>query len=746
MAEQVHRALGLTDDEADRIAEILGREPNHLELAMYSVMWSEHCSYKSSRIHLKRLPTEAPWVLVGPGENAGVVDVGDGIAAAIRIESHNHPSAIEPYQGAATGAGGILRDIFTMGARPIALMDPLRFGPLNDPRSRWVAEGVVSGISGYGNSVGVPTVGGETVFDPTYQGNPLVNVLCLGLLPTERLVLGAATGEGNLAVLLGSATGRDGIGGVSVLASAGFDDADADKRPSVQVGDPFEEKRLIEACLELLDAGLVVGIQDLGGAGLTCATSETASRGGVGMDVDVAAVPRREEGMEPFEVMTSESQERMLAIVTPDHLDAVLAICDRWEVRAAVVGTVTPGPEASDGGRLRILDPAGGGVVADVPAASLHEDAPLYDRPRQAPGGFDEVARVGPVVNPATAGDDPGADLLGLLGLLGDRSWVWRQYDHQLFVNTVAGPGGDATVLRLRHPTTGEPTGRGLALTTDGNHRWCAVDPRVGTASIVAEALLNLAVVGATPLALVNCLNFGNPEHPEVMWQLSESVDGMADACTAFGIPVVGGNVSLYNESNGVDIDPSPVVGLLGVIDDLGTPPPGPNLTDGGRLVVVGPPAQRELAGSVWAHTRGQRGGGLPALDFGVHAAVARVVAQLVSAGLIAGAHDVSEGGLAVALAEMAAGSGMGVTAARIADHAECFGESPSRVVLCVDPDQVGAVTAVCEAAGVPVARIGVAGGDRFAIKGLMDLPLDDVVRPWRDTVGDALGGGTTQG
>jgi phosphoribosylformylglycinamidine synthase len=742
MSEPVHRALGLTDDEARQIDEILGRPANHLELAMYSVMWSEHCSYKSSRIHLKRLPTEAPWVLVGPGENAGVIDVGDGIAVAIRIESHNHPSAIEPYQGAATGAGGILRDIFTMGARPIALMDPLRFGPLDDPRSRWIAEGVVSGISGYGNSVGVPTVGGEVVFDPTYQGNPLVNVLCVGVLPVERLVLGQASGVGNLAVLLGSATGRDGIGGVSVLASAGFDDADTDKRPSVQVGDPFEEKRLIEACLELLDAGLVVGIQDLGGAGLTCATSETASRGGVGMDVDVSAVPRREAGMEAFEVMTSESQERMLAIVEPEGLEAVLAICDRWEVRAAVVGTVTAGPGGSDGGRLRIVDTEAG-VLADVPAASLHDAAPLYDRPRQAPTGFDEDTRTGPVTNPATGCDNPAADLLALLC---DPSWVFRQYDHQLFLNTVVGPGGDGTLLRLRHPDTGADTGRALGLTTDGNHRWCAVDPRVGTALIVAEAMLNLAVVGASPLALVNCLNFGNPEHPEVMWQLSESVDGMADACTAFGVPVVGGNVSLYNESNGVDIDPTPVIGLLGMVDDLTVPPPGPRLTDGGRLVVIGPAPQRELAGSAWAASKGQRGGGLPSLDFGVHADVARTVAQLIGGDMVLGAHDVGEGGLGVTVAEMVAHSGVGATVARVADHVDLFSESPSRVVVCVDPERLTAVLNVCEAAGVETTRIGVAGGDRLAVKGLVDVSVADVVAAWRGRLPGALGHGTTQG
>jgi len=745
MEDAIHRSLGLTDDEFASITSLLGREPNHLELAMYAVMWSEHCSYKSSRVHLKRLPTEAPWVLVGPGENAGVVDVGDGIAAAIRIESHNHPSAIEPYQGAATGVGGILRDIFTMGARPIALMDPLRFGPLDDPRSRWIAEGVVSGVSGYGNSVGVPNVGGETVFDETYRGNPLVNVLCLGLLPTERLVLGQATGVGNLAVLLGSTTGRDGIGGVSVLASAGFADEETDsaKRPSVQVGDPFEEKRLIEACLELLDAGLVVGIQDLGGAGLTCATSETASRGGMGMDVDVSVVPRREDGMEPFEVMTSESQERMLAIVEPDGLDAVLAICERWEVRATVIGRVTPGPATGDpdGGRLRILDGWDGEVLADIPAASLHEDAPLYRRPCVAPPAFDQATRVLDAPGPAPTTDDPGADLLGLLA---DTRWVWSQYDHQLFLNTVEGPGGDAAVLRLKHPSTGVDTGRGLALTTDGNHRWCAVDPRAGTALTVAESVLNLACVGARPLAVVNCLNFGNPEHAEVMWQLSEAVDGMAEACEAFGIPVIGGNVSLYNESLGADIDPTPVVGMLGIVDRLDRRPPGVGLVDGGRLLLLGV-TQPEVSGSRWARERGQRGGHLPALDVDVHRRVTDLTRTLVAGGLVEGVHDVATGGLGLALAEMASRSRLGVAVARVADAAELFSESPSRVVLCVDPERVRAVEAACEHAGVPVSRIGAAGGDRVSVKGLLDLALADVVGAWDQRIPSALGSGTAQ-
>jgi phosphoribosylformylglycinamidine synthase len=745
MDEPLHRSLGLTDDEAGDIERILGRQPNHLELAMYAVMWSEHCSYKSSRIHLRRLPTEAEWVLVGPGENAGVVDVGHGIAAAIRIESHNHPSAIEPYQGAATGVGGILRDIFTMGARPIAVMDPLRFGSLDDPRSRWIAEGVVSGVSGYGNSVGVPTVGGETVFDDTYADNPLVNVLCLGTLPTERLVLGQASGVGNLAVLLGSTTGRDGIGGVSVLASAGFDDGDEAKRPSVQVGDPYEEKRLIEACLALLDAGLVVGIQDLGGAGLTCATSETASRGGVGMDVDVRAIPLREAGMEPFEILTSESQERMLAIVEPDVLEQVHAICEAWDVRASVIGRVTPGPTgagASDGGRLRILDGWDGEVLADVPAASLHEDAPLYDRPRQAPASWDAATRTlaGP---PPPEPDDLGADLLDLLA---DTSWVWSQYDHQLFLNTVVGPGDDATVLRLRHPVTRVDTGAALALTTDGNHGWCAVDPRVGTALTVAESILNLACVGALPLAVVNCLNFGNPENPEVMWQLSEAVDGMAEACRAFGVPVIGGNVSLYNESRGTDIDPTPVIGMLGRIPRLDRRPPGAGLVPGGRLLLVGPSdPQGVLAGSAWVRSKGHRGGRLPELDPALHDEVASAVRALVTGGLVAGVHDVASGGVGVALAEMAVRSGVGFQAARIHDVGELFGEAPSRVVLCIEPASLGAVLNVLEAAGLPTARIGAAGGDRLSIKDLLDVGLADAVARWRGCIPDALGAGTAQ-
>ncbi len=734
--DDTHRALGLTDEEYGRIAEILGRRPNHLELAMYSVMWSEHCSYKSSRIHLRRFPTEAPWVLVGPGEGAGVVDVGDGIAAALRIESHNHPSAIEPYQGAATGVGGILRDIFSVGARPIAVMDPLRFGPLDDARARWVAEGVVSGISGYGNSVGVPTVGGETVFDETYADNPLVNVLCLGVMPTERLVLGRAEGTGNLAVLLGSTTGRDGIGGVSVLASAGFsdDESDAEKRPSVQVGDPFEEKRLIEACLELLDRDLAVGVQDLGGAGITCATSETAAKGGAGMDVLVDEVPLRQPGMEPFEVMTSESQERMLAIVTPDRLDEVLEIAARWEVRATVIGTVT------GSGRLRVVD-GDGTVLADVPAKSLEEDAPLYDRPRSAPADLDErrLDRAASLAAP----EDCGADLLGMVG---DTRWVWSQYDHMLFLNTVVGPGGDAAVLRLKHPTTGEDTGRGLALTTDGNHLWCAVDPRVGSAATVAESVLNLAVVGARPSAMVNCMNFGNPEHPEVMWQFSESVDGLSEALQAFGVPCIGGNVSLYNESRGRDIDPTPIIGVLGVVDVLDRVPPRPAFVDGGSVLLVGR-TDPVLDGSQWAARHGHRGrGSLPALDLDAVVAVADAVRGLVADGVVGGAHDVSGGGLGLALAELAVVGGVGAQLAGIADHAELFSESVGRVLLCVAPDDLERVRGRLDAAGVPVVELGRAGGDRLVVEGLVDVSVAELAGASSSWLPDALGSGTTQG
>ncbi len=745
----LHGALGLSDSEYEDITAVLGREPNHLELALFGVMWSEHCSYKSSRLHLRRLPTTGPHVLVGPGENAGVIDAGDGIAVAIRIESHNHPSAIEPYQGAATGVGGILRDVFTMGARPLAVMDPLFFGELIDARQRWLVEGVVSGISGYGNSVGVPTIGGELTFDDCYRGNPLVNVLCVGALPKERLVLGVASGVGNLAVLLGSRTGRDGIGGVSVLASAGFSGeaaaSDDAKRPSVQVGDPYEEKRLIEACLELLDRGYVVGIQDLGGAGLVCATSETAARGGVGMDVDVTAVPLRERGMAPYEIMTSESQERMLAIITPDNLPAVQALCAKWEVRASVVGRVVEpavGPDGTARAMLRIRDGFEGEILANVPASALADEAPLYDRPRMRPAALDAILADDPTTDEPL--DDGNDDLLGLLV---DPAWVYRQYDSQLFLNTVVGPGRDAALLRLAGP--GLPnSGRGIALSTDSNPRWCALDPKIGTALTVVEGVMNLACVGASAKAVVNCLNFGNPEHPEVMWQLSEAIDGMAEACRALDLPVIGGNVSLYNESAGADIDPTPVMGLLGVVDELVAPPPGWSWRRGDTIMLVGErhasgASPFPLAGSRWATRRGRRGGTLAGFETTRLVPAIRFVAAEVSAVCagrpsdVTAVHDVSGGGLATSLAEMVAVTAIGAIVEELEAPGELFSEVPGRFIVATS--DAGAFTRRAEAAGVAVHPLGHVGGDSLVMGSLVDLSVSEIASRREGALADAL-------
>jgi phosphoribosylformylglycinamidine synthase len=759
MERPLHQQLGMTDDELAAVIGELGRDPTDLELAMYAVMWSEHCSYKSSRAHLKRFPTEAPWVLVGPGEGAGVVDIGDGIAVAVRIESHNHPSAVEPYEGAATGVGGIIRDIFSMGARPIALMDPLRFGSLDDARTRYLFEGVVSGISGYGNSVGVPTVGGEAVFDDTYRDNPLVNVLCLGILPKERLVLARAEGAGNLAVLLGSSTGRDGIGGASVLASAGFEEGGAVKRPSVQVGDPFEEKRLIEACLELLDRGLAVGVQDLGAAGLSCAASETAAKGGVGMDVDLTRVAKREPGMNAVEVMTSESQERMLAIVEPARLDEVLDLARKWEIRATVVGRVT------DSDRFRVFDgsfdalgvpgenpapPIGDTApevssdrepVADVPVGSLG-DGPLYHRPTERPAAQDALLADDPAPRLRAkfpAGSNLSGELLALLATptIADKTWISRQYDHQLFLSTVAGPGGDAAVLRVKG------TRKALALATDGKARFCHLDPRVGARLVVLEAARNVACTGARPIALVNCLNFGDPEHAEVMWQFVEVVGGMSEACEALGLPVIGGNVSFYNASSGADIHPTPVVGVLGLIDELDGPLPGARLEAGESIVVLGE-TRPELGGSEGAAiVHGLDGGAPPVADLDAAVKLHALVSEVVREREVAGVHDVSDGGLAVALCEMAfaGNTGFRVDLATAAGARSCsaaeaaFGESTTRVVVSVAPEQVAAVLGIAAAAGVPAAVVGQAGGDQCIADGAFAVQLDQAHHTWQTAI-----------
>ena len=720
MSDKLHRQLGMTDAEYESVITILERPPLNAELAMYSVMWSEHCSYKSSRSHLRRFPSDAPWVVVGPGENAGVVDLGDGWLAALRIESHNHPSFVEPYQGAATGVGGILRDILTMGARPIAVWDPLRFGPLDDAHNRYLFDGVVKGIAGYGNAVGVPTLGGEIEFDDCYSGNPLVNVMCLGLLKREQLVLSAAKGAGNIAVLLGNATGRDGIGGASILASASFDEESGAKRPSVQVGDPFEEKKLIEACLELYERGLVVGIQDLGAAGIACATSETAANGGMGMDVDLDSVHLREHDMTPGEMLMSESQERMLAIVEPNGLAAVLEVAQRWDVSASVIGTVKPG------GSLRVFH--GGELVAEIPAASLSENAPLYRRPIERPGEMDDLWAATPARPSGSATDT----LLRLLDdpAIGDRSWISDQYDHMLFLNTIVEPGHDASLLRIKG------TRKALAVSTDGNGRLCRLDPRRGSALIVWESALNVAVTGARPMAITDNLNFGNPEKPGVMWQFSESVDGMSEACRDLGLPVVGGNVSFYNETDGVDIHPTPVVGVLGLAEPYPDDPPRLDRAAAGMaLWLVGPEGEPDLAGS--AHQRiiegrleGRPAAPQPALGRSV------IEAAVVLADVCPVLHDVSIGGIAVAAAEIAIKSGVGVT---VDPGVDLFGEGPHRFVVAVPPELVHEANIALGASGAHHRVIGSFGGDDIVL-GTDAVAVDEATKVWRDAIPRRMG------
>ena len=570
LVEGLHRQLGLTDEELERILGVLGREPTRAELAMYSLMWSEHCSYKSSKVHLRRLPSQGERVLQGPGENAGVVDLGDGVAAVFKIESHNHPSFVEPFQGAATGVGGIIRDILAMGARPAASLNSLRFGDPAEPLQRRLVEGVVAGIGHYGNCVGVATVGGEVVFDPCYAGNPLVNALTVGFMPAERRLSGSAEQPGDLAVLMGAKTGRDGIGGASVLASASFEDGDQAKRPNVQVGDPFQEKLLIEACLELVERGLLRGLQDLGAAGISCAVAEVAARAGMGMEVDLDAVSLREPSMEAWEVLVSESQERMLALVDPARLPDVLEVCRRWGILASVLGEMTVG------GSLRVR--FRGETVAEVPAASLADDGPVYSRPLVPPAAPAVAAEV-----PLDA--DPAEAVLALAAdpTCASKRWVWEQYDRFVGHGTVAGPGCDAAVLRV------PGAARAVALATDGNGRYAALDPAAGAALAVAEAARNVACTGAQPIAVTNCLNFASPERPEVMGAFAATVDGMAAACRALGLPVTGGNVSFYNESSGRPIHPTPIVGVLGLLDGrhhrrpLRLPPPRPRRLAAGR-------------------------------------------------------------------------------------------------------------------------------------------------------------------
>ena len=716
--QPLHQRLGMTDEEYESLLGLLGREPRPAELAMYSVMWSEHCSYKSSRAHLRRFPTDAPWVVVGPGENAGVVDIGDGWLAALRIESHNHPSFVEPYQGAATGVGGILRDVFTMGARPIALWDQIRFGPLDDPKNRYLFNGVVSGIAGYGNAVGVPTVGGEVEFDPCYSGNPLVNVMCLGILRRDQLVLGTAGSPGTVAILLGRATGRDGIGGASVLASASFDDESQEKRPSVQVGDPFEEKKLIEACLELYEKGLVVGVQDLGAAGLSCATSEPAGRAGVGIDVDLDAVHVRETGMTAPELLMSESQERMMAFVSPDLVDEVLAVASKWEIDSAVVGVVRAGET------LTVRHD--GQVVAEVPAASLADEAPLYDRPMRRPDWIDQVW-----ADPAHGIDDePSEVLLRLLDdpAIGSTAWIHEQYDHMLFLNTVAGPGGDGSLIRVR----GTP--KALAVSTDGNGRLCQLDPRAGAARLVYEAALNVAVTGARPMAVVDNLNFGNPEKPEVMWQFRESVEGISEACETLGIPVVGGNVSFYNETDGVDIHPTPVVGMLGLADPMPDPPPRlSRAAEGMEIWEIGSAPSPNLSGSAAQRVLHATLTGRPtAPDPVVAKRVIATAAELAYS--VPVLHDISDGGLAVAVAEVCIAAGVGAAIVDM-DTDLLFSEDPHRFIAVFAPGPVDLPNRIAR-------RVGTMGGQTLILGRSKPIALDHLTDTHRNAIPRRMTGG----
>jgi phosphoribosylformylglycinamidine synthase len=733
----------LSDDEYDRIVQFLGREPNLTELGIFSVMWSEHCSYKSSRVHLKTLPTKGPQVLQGPGENAGAVDIGEGLAAVFKIESHNHPSFIEPYQGAATGVGGIVRDIFTMGARPVALLNSLRFGSLDDPGTRRVLEGVVAGIAGYGNSIGIPTVGGEIAFEPCYAGNPLVNVFCLGVAKASDIIKGVASGVGNSVYYVGAKTGRDGIHGAT-MASAEFDDKSAEKRPAVQVGDPFMEKLLLEACLEVMKSDALVGIQDMGAAGLTCSTTEMGSRGGAGVEIDVSLVPQRESGMTPYDIMLSESQERMLLVVKRGREREVERIFDKWDLHAVHIGEVTAD------GMLRVKNR--GAVVAEIPNRALTDEAPLYRRPMVEPEYLSEVQRFD--VDRLGDGDGSAPDPLAtpvpaLLALLASptiasKRWAYRQYDHMVRTNTINLPGMGAGVVRIKG------TARALAMSVDGNGRYCYLDPRRGAMLAVAEAARNVACAGARPLGATNCLNFGNPERPAIMWQFAKAVEGIGEACRALDVPITGGNVSLYNETDGKVIYPTPIIGVVGLLEHADRVVASRFRETGDAIVLLGE-GSGELGGSeylkvVYDQVRGMP----PAIDLDRERRLQRLLVDLANERLIRSAHDCSEGGLAVTLAESCFETGgmgaevsiEGVKVARdgrVNDAAALFGESASRVVISAASDDVTAVLERAAAAQVPARVVGQTGGNRLRVtiggRSVIDLSVDEAERVWSTAI-----------
>jgi phosphoribosylformylglycinamidine synthase subunit PurL len=726
---------GITASEYARIQELMGRDPNLLELGLFSVMWSEHCSYKSSRVHLRTLPTTGARVVQGPGENAGAVDIGDGLAAVFKIESHNHPSFIEPYQGAATGVGGIIRDIFTMGARPIALLNALRFGSLETPLARRIFEGVVAGIGGYGNSIGIPTIGGEIVFDEAYAGNPLVNVLCLGLARHDEIIKGQATGVGNAVYYVGAKTGRDGIHGAT-MASAEFDESSAEKRPAVQVGDPFMEKLLMEACLEVMKTDALVGIQDMGAAGLTCATSEMSSRGESGMDVEVSLVPQRETGMTPYEIMLSESQERMLLVAKAGREREVEEVFEKWDLHAVRVGHVT------DTGRVRLFHH--GALVADVPTRALTDEGPVYNRPMERPSRQSDVQRLDLAALPAPPSAQ--ASFESLLGspIIASKRWAYQQFDSTVGTNTIAQPGRSAGVVRIKGAA------QGIAVSVDGNGRFCYLDPYRGAMLAVAESARNVACAGGEPIGATNNLNFGNPERPEIMWQLGEAVRGIGDACRALDVPITGGNVSLYNETEGRAIYPTPVLGVVGLLPDASRTVTRAFTTAGAAVVLLGDNLG-ELGGSEYlARVMGLVQGAPPVLDLGREKALQALIVSLVRAGLVQSAHDCSDGGLAVTLAECTfdtdgigvesnlAGVGGALGPYQVA--ATLFGESASRIVVSVVDGSVAEVLSQAARAAVPAQVIGRTGGPeiRIDVAGVpaVRMAVADAEAVWANAIG----------
>jgi phosphoribosylformylglycinamidine synthase II len=713
---------GITADEYEKIVKALGREPSYTELGVFSVMWSEHCSYKSSRYYLKNLPTEGPHVLQGPGENAGVVDIGGGLAVAFKIESHNHPSFIEPYQGAATGVGGILRDIFTMGARPIASLNSLRFGSIDHPRTRYLLAGVVAGIGGYGNCIGVPTVGGECYFDECYNANILVNAFTLGIVKKKQIFTGIAKGIGNPVIYVGSKTGRDGIHGAT-MASESFSEEKEQRRPTVQVGDPFTEKLLLEACLELMEKDYIIGIQDMGAAGLTSSSSEMAGRGGCGVELDLSAVPLRENGMTPYEILLSESQERMLLVAKQGSEDEIKKIFDKWDLEAVVVGRVT------DDQQFRAL--WHGDEVANIPIRALTKDAPAYQRPAMRPAQQDQWQHL----DLATVKEpkDLGAALKQLLRSpnLASKEWIYRQYDQYVRTNTVVGPGADAAVIRVKG------TAKGLALTVDGNSRYCYLDPYVGGVIAVAEAARNLACVGARPVGLTDCLNFGSPENPEVMWQFAQVIQGMRDACTTLNVPVVSGNVSFYNETDGTPIYPTPTIGMVGLIEKVERMMT-PWFKAAGDMVVLLGRTREELGGSEylkWVH--GLTRGTPPWIDLKLEQAVQLACLEAIDQKLLSSAHDVSDGGLAVALAECCIVHPERPLGVRIETHemirgdASLFSESQSRIIVSLKEEKIDRLKEIAARHSVPLQVIGAVGGNRFTIQPLVQLPVDELKTIW---------------